>query len=56
MGMWSRGPSSDGDGVLDSGPDYTDDMSGSGRVLSSSFTMVMCFLLFYRVIPLTIIQ
>ncbi|CAI8614684.1 unnamed protein product [Vicia faba] len=55
VGMWSRGPSSTDDGVLDSGPDYTDDMSGSALpMLSSSFTM-LCFLLSYRVILLTVL-
>lgn len=56
VGMWSRGPSGNDDGVSDSGPDYMDDMSGGGAlvVLSSSFTM-LCFLLSYRVILLTVL-
>ncbi|GAU20339.1 hypothetical protein TSUD_338200 [Trifolium subterraneum] len=56
LGMWSRGPSSNGDGILDSGPDYTDDMSDSVRVLPSSFTMLTGVLLSFRVILLTFIQ
>ncbi|CAJ2632528.1 unnamed protein product [Trifolium pratense] len=56
LGMWSRGPSSNDDGILDSGPDYTDEMSASGRVLPCSFTMLMGVLLSFRVILLTFIQ
>lgn len=61
LGMWSRGPNSDGDGVSESGPDYTDDMSGSARVAvlprpSPTFTLgLLCFLLSHTVIPLTVI-
>ncbi|KAK2364201.1 pectate lyase [Trifolium repens] len=56
LGMWSRGPSSNDGGALDSGPDYTDDMSASVRVLPSSFTMLMGVLLSFRVILLRFIQ
>jgi pectate lyase len=56
LGMWSRGPSSNDGGTLDSGPDYTDDMSASVRVLPSSFTMLMGVLLSFRVILLRFIQ
>ncbi|XP_004494082.1 probable pectate lyase 12 [Cicer arietinum] len=58
VGMWSRGPSGNNDGVSsDSGPYYTDDMSGTGLVvLSYSFTMFLCLLLSYRVIQLIVTQ
>lgn len=59
LGMWSTGPNDGGTGS-DSGPDYTDDMSGSSvPLLPSTSTFLslliaLSCLLFYK-IPLTLL-
>ncbi|XP_050243219.1 probable pectate lyase 12 [Quercus robur] len=56
LGMWSTGPNGGGTG-LDSGPDYTDDWSGSsGPLLPSTSTFLslliaLSCLLFYKIPP-----
>lgn len=59
LGMWSRGPESEGDGGSEFGLVYSDDMSGGGGAVlplrSFPFTLGMCFLSWKIIIPLTFI-
>lgn len=58
LGMWSRGPNGEGDDISESGPEYTDDMSPSARVVGppySTLIIVSSFILLCYRIPLTVI-